>query len=394
MIEPIEKLKQLGPAARFEPAEDVDMLGNKHRAVRKVPADLRQCISHATLPGGRRVPMLKTLVSSACEMDCRYCPFRMGRDFQRVTFTPDELAYLSHRMHALGLVKGVFLSSALVGGGVKTQDRLIATAELLRRKYRFHGYLHVKIMPGAEHDQVAETMRWASRVSLNLEAPNESRLSILAPGKEFSGDLLERLRWVQALRSRSPDIAPSVTTQFVVGPAGESDLELLLTCSHLYRDMGLARAYFSGFNPVTDTPFENHPPTVLRREQRLYQASFLLRDYGYDVEDLPFDTEGQLPLSEDPKLAWAKRHLQETPVEVNTADREMLLRVPGIGLKSADKILNARRRGTLRSPRDLRDLGIATKRVLPFVLLNGRRSPEQLSLWSMSPSSHIQARMA
>jgi predicted DNA-binding helix-hairpin-helix protein len=131
----------------------------------------------------------------------------------------------------------------------------------------------------------------------------------------------------------------------------------------------------------------------LRREQRLYQASFLLRDYGFDVEDLPFDQQGQLPLSEDPKLAWARRHLQETPIEVNTADREMLLRIPGIGPKSADKIVSARRQGTLRSARDLHNLGIATKRVLPFVLLDGRQSPRQLSLWSVPPSMHAQPRV-
>lgn len=393
MVEAIEKLKMLGPATRYEPAEDVDMMGNRQKSGGGVPADLRHCISHATLPGGRRVPMLKTLVSSACEMNCRYCAFRVGRDFQRATFTPDELAYLSHRMYGLGLVKGVFLSSGLVGGGVRTQDRLIATAELLRRKYHFHGYLHVKIMPGAERDQVAATMRWASRVSLNLEAPNERRLSILAPKKEFSGELLERLKWVHALRQQAPQVAPSISTQFVVGAAGESDVELLMTCAYLYQHLGLARAYFSGFSPVADTPLENHPPIVLRREQRLYQASFLLRDYGFDVEDLPFDQQGQLPLSEDPKLAWARRHLQETPIEVNTADREMLLRIPGIGPKSADKIVSARRQGTLRSARDLHNLGIATKRVLPFVLLDGRQSPRQLSLWSVPPSMHAQPRV-
>jgi predicted DNA-binding helix-hairpin-helix protein len=327
--------------------------------------------------------MLKTLVSSACEMNCRYCAFSAGRDFRRATFTPDELAYLSNRMYELNLVEGVFLSSGLIGGGIRTQDKLIATAELLRRKYKFRGYLHLKIMPGAERDQVAETMKWASRVSLNLEAPNERRLSSLAPRKEFSEELLQRLKWVHDLRMETPGFATSATTQFVVGPAGESDLELMSTCAYLYRDLGMARAYFSGFSPVAGTPLEDHPPIVLRREQRLYQASFLLRDYGFDVEDLPFDRSGQLPLSEDPKLAWAKRHLQHTPIEINTADRDMLLRIPGIGPKSADKIVSARRGGTLHSARDLRSLGIATKRMLPFVLFNGRQPPKQLSFWAI-----------
>ncbi len=386
MIDGFEKLKLLGPATRYEPAEDVDMVGRRQNVGVDVPTDLRNCISHATLPNGKRISLLKTLVSSACEMNCRYCAFSAGRDFQRATFTPDELAYLSHRMFRLGLVKGVFLSSGLVGGGIKTQDRLIATSELLRRKYDFRGYLHIKIMPGAERDQVAETMRWANRVSLNLESPNEQRLSYLAPRKEFADELLQRLKWIRALRTQMPYAAPSATTQFVVGPAGESDLELMKACEYLYRDLGLARAYFSGFSPVPGTPLEQHPPVVLRREQRLYQASFLLRDYGFDVEDLPFEQNGQLPLSEDPKLAWAKQYLRDSPVEVNTADREMLLRIPGIGLKSADRIIQARRKATLRSVRDLRNLGIATKRVLPFVLIDGRQSPRQLSLWSMPPS--------
>jgi predicted DNA-binding helix-hairpin-helix protein len=391
VIEAIEKLKLLGPATRYEPAEDVNMLRHRRAYEGGVPADLRHCISHATLPGGKRIPMLKTLVSSACEMNCRYCAFSADRDFQRATFTPDELAYLSNRMYELGLVQGVFLSSGLIGGGIRTQDRLIATAELLRRKYKFRGYVHLKIMPGAERDQVAETMRWANRVSLNLEAPNERRLSYLAPRKEFSEALLQRLKWVYDLRMESVGFAPSATTQFVVGPAGESDLELMTACAYLYRDLGMARAYFSGFSPVAGTPLENHQPTVLRREQRLYQASFLLRDYGFDVEDLPFDRTGQLPLSEDPKLAWAKGHLQHAPIEINTADRETLLRIPGIGPKSADKIVKSRRNGTLRSARDLRSLGIATKRMLPFVLFNGRQPPKQLSLWAINAPSRSQA---
>mgnify|MGYP006306227659 CR=1 FL=1 len=174
-------------------------------------------------------------------------------------------------------------------------------------------------------------------------------------------------------------MAPSATTQFVVGAAGESDVELLLMCAYLYRDLDMARAYFSGFSPVEDTPLEDQPPIVLKRERRLYQASFLLRDYGFDVEELPFDERGALPLNVDPKLAWAERHLKNEPIEVNIADREALLRVPGFGPKSADRILQARRSGTIRSTRDLRALGIAPKRALPFVLLDGRQCPRQLS---------------
>jgi predicted DNA-binding helix-hairpin-helix protein len=379
-MDTIEKLQILGPAAQYEPAEDVNVMGQTSRPP-CVPQDLAGAISHATLPGGKRIPMLKTLVSSACEMDCRYCAFRAGRDVRRATFSPDELARLSDQLWRKGLVKGIFLSSGLVGGGPRTQDRIIATAELLRRRYHFSGYLHVKIMPNAERDQVAETMRWANRVSLNLEAPNAERLSALAPRKAFSTALFQRLRWVDDLRRASPGRQPSVTTQFVVGAVGESDLELLLTSAYLYRELRLARTYFSGFSPIPHTPLEAQPPIDVQREHRLYQASFLLRDYGFDVEDLPFSQAGSLPLEVDPKLAWARLHLEQDPIEVNTAERTQLLRIPGIGPKSADRILRARRQGRLSDLSHLRTLGIAVKRAAPFVLLDGHRAPRQLTLW-------------
>ena len=382
-MDSIGKLELLGAAAEYEAAEDVGLFGQKVGPADCL-AELQRCIAQATLPGGRRVPMLKTLVSSVCENDCRYCAFRSGRDTRRATFTPDELARLSDQLWRKGLVKGIFLSSGVVGGGARTQDSIIATAELLRRRYRFPGFLHVKIMPGAERDQVAETLRWADRVSVNLEAPNAQRLSDLAPRKQFSADLYSRLRWAHELRQRVVGRRPSITTQFVVGAVGETDVELLLTSEHLYRELGLARTYYSGFGPVPDTPLEDQPPIALWREHRLYQASFLLRDYGFDVEELPFSQAGNLPLELDPKLAWARAHLQESPVEVNTADRGLLLRIPGIGPKTADRILQARRTGRLSELVHLQRLGIAAKRAAPFVLLDGRQAPRQLSLWSVA----------
>jgi len=381
-MDALAKLRTVAPLALFEAAEDIDPLGRRATPLPEA-RELGGCIAHATLPGGAQVPMLKTMVSSACEMDCYYCPFRSGRDFRRETFTPDELAGLTQQLYTQGLVKGVFLSSGLVGGGVHTQDRVIAVSELLRRKYHFRGYLHAKIMPGAERAQIQETMRWADRVSLNLEAPNARRLADLAPHKRFADQLLQRLRWVNELRLERPpwERRPSVTTQYVVGAVGEPDVELLLTTAYLYRELGLARTYFSGFSPVSDTPLAEHPPIVLRREQRLYQASFLLRDYGFDVEDLPFGASGNLPLDADPKLAWAREHLSHAPIELNSADRHVLLRIPGVGLKSADRILAERRRGTLNGLGDLRKLGIRADRAAPFILLAGNRPVHQLSLW-------------
>ena len=379
-MEPLEKLRLLGPATCYEPAEEVGGKG----PVRHLPSDLARCIHHAVMPGGRRIALLKTLLSSACERDCLYCAFRAGRDFRRATFSPDELARLFLQLHRRGIAEGIFLSSAILGGGPQTQDRLIAAAEILRHRYGFRGYIHLKIMPGAERAQVEAAMALADRVSVNLEAPNGRRLARLAPHKTFEQDLLQRLRWIHEIRRQMEGRRrPSATTQFVVGAAGESDLELLATTGFLYRNLGLARAYFSSFRPQPDTPLEGLPPAPPAREHRLYQASFLLRDYGFEVEDLPFGPDGNLPLEEDPKLAWARRHLVEAPVEVNRASREMLLRVPGIGPKGVERLLRARRQARLRDLSQLRKLGIAADRAAPFILLDGRRPARQLSLWAL-----------
>jgi len=241
-------------------------------------------------------------------------------------------------------------------------------------------------MPGTERDQVLQAMRWADRVSLNLEAPNARRLPALAPHKVFQEELWQPLKWVDELRRTQPPRQawqgrwPSLTTQFVVGGAGESDLEILATTAHLTRQFNLKRAYFSAFNPISDTPLENQRPENPWREHRLYQASFLLRDYGFDLEDLPFKRDGHLPVDLDPKVGWARDNLSENPVEVNRADRRALLRVPGIGPKGAAAILQARRQGALRALRDLRALGVLANRAAPFILLDGTRPAFQAHL--------------
>jgi len=344
-------------------------------------------IHPAVLPNGKRIKLLKTLLSSACERDCYYCPFRAGRDTRRSTFQPEEFARLFMTLAQKGTAEGVFLSSGMIGGGVRTQDKLLDTADILRHKLGFRGYLHLKIMPGAELAQVERAMQMADRVSINLEAPNSQRLSQLAPRKKFIEELLQPLKWVDEIRRTQPRYKgwnghwPSSVTQFVAGGAGESDLELLTTTQYLYRRLGMRRTYFSRFNPIPNTPLENRPPTPPIREHRLYQASFLLRDYGFDLEELPFETDGQLPVQDDPKQAWAQRNLSERPVEVNRADRHELLRIPGIGPKGAEAILRARRQTKLHDLRDLRALGVLVARVAPFLLLDGKRAPYQLALF-------------
>jgi predicted DNA-binding helix-hairpin-helix protein len=387
-VDALEKLRLLGPPTCFVPAEEV--VGSRRPPPRRGQGrgddGLSDCIHNAVMPGGKRIALLKTLFTSACERDCAYCAFRQGRDFRRATYTPDELARFFTQLHQRSIAEGIFLSSGVAGGGPRTQDRLIATAELLRRRYGFRGYIHLKVMPGAERGQILAAMRLADRVSVNLEAPNTERLARLAPRKAFAEELLQRLRWIEEIRREMPPSErgrwPSSTTQFVVGAADESDVELLTTTEFLHQQVGLARAYFSGFAPVPDTPLEHHPPTPPLREHRLYQSSFLLRDYGFTVEELPFDAGGNLPLESDPKLAWARRHLTHAPVEVNTADRRDLLRVPGIGPVGVDKLLRERRHGRLRDLRDLRKLGIVAQRTAPFILLDGHRPPRQLTLWA------------
>jgi predicted DNA-binding helix-hairpin-helix protein len=341
----------------------------------------------AQMPGGRQIMLLKTLLTSACERDCYYCPFQAGRDFRRATFKPEEFANLFAGLAHSGAAEGIFLSSGVAGGGVRTQDQLLDTADILRNKLGFRGYIHLKIMPGAEKAQVERAMQLANRVSVNLEAPNTERLAKLAPHKVFLEELLQPLRWVDEIRRSTPPTKswngrwPSTVTQFVAGGADESDLELLTTTAWLNQNVGLKRAYFSAFHPIPDTPLENKAEVDPLREHRLYQASFLLRDYGFDLEELPFTGNGNLPLPSDPKLAWAQVNLVERPLEINRANRHDLLRIPGIGPKGADAILQARRQTKLRDLSMLKKLGILAERAAPFLLLDGRRASYQPALF-------------
>ena len=374
-MDPVEKLKALGCATRHEPAGD-EVPAASHR----IPAELRDCITHVVSPHNPRMPVLKAMTTTVCTRDCNYCGMRAGRDTRRISFTPDEIADATHRLYRAGLVEGLFLSSGILGDGVRAQDNIIAAAEILRAR-NFPGYVHLKVMPGSEYDQVVRTMQLSNRVSVNLEAPTAGRLERLAPRKDFADELMQRLRWVEAIRQEAGGRGPSSTTQFVVGPAGESDLELLVTTEYLHQHLGVQRAYFSAFDPIPDTPLENAPPTPAARRYRLFQSSFLLRDYQFDVEELPFGPDGNLPVDQDPKLLWAREYLGERPVEVNRAGRRDLLRVPGIGPVGAKRILQERRRGTLRDLAELRKIGVLADRAAPFITLGGKRPPVQLPLW-------------
>ena len=377
-MDAFDELQSLSRQMTIEPAEEVGATG-----ARPTPCGVDPdagMIHHAIMPGGKRIALLKTLQTSACERDCYYCPFRAGRDFRRATLSADEMARVFDEMARRGQVEGLFLSSGIAGGGIRTQDKIIASAEILRRKYNFRGYLHLKIMPGAEKEQIRRAMQLADRVSVNLEAPNTQRLMQLAPHKVFLEELVRPLKLIESIR-REQGGGPSSTTQFVVGGADETDRELLLTSAQLLREARLSRVYFSKFNPVPGTPLENRPPENPLREHRLYQTDFLLRQYGFCFDDLVFDERGNLPLDTDPKVAWARQHLAHAPVELNRAGKSELLRVPGIGPKTVDVILRERRKGRLRELADLSKLGVIAARAAPFVLLDGRRPAYQLPLW-------------
>lgn len=374
------KFALMGDGAAYEPA------GDQPQQERRVPYQshsLEECITNVSTPLGKR-KILKTMVTTACQMDCHYCPFRAGRSrMKRLTFTPDELASGLDTLQRAGKVEGMFLSSGIIKGSVTTQDKIIDTAEIVRNRYHYRGYLHLKVMPGIEYDQLYRLMQLADRVSVNLEGPTQERLDALAPKKDFQRELLGMLQLAEQIRRAHPyEKLAGTVTQFVVGAVGDTDLELLSLSNRLYRQYGLTRAYYSGFSPVIQTPFENLPATGPLREHRLYQASFLLRDYSWRVEDLPFLSDGNMELALDPKRAWAERYLREAPLEIMTARRDQLLRIPGIGPVGAEAILKARRQGKLTSLSDLRKLGIrAPEQTSPFILLCGRKPVAQPSLF-------------
>jgi len=325
--------------------------------------------------------MLKVLQASGCERACLYCAERLGGRSAPLTLLPDELARAFSELHRQGRVSGLFLSSAIRGGPVSTMDRMLDTAELMRGRHRFRGYIHLKIIPGSRPDQVERAMALATRVSVNMEAPTAAHLQQIAPGKQFEQQILAPMRQVARAESEGRFARAGQTTQLVVGAAGESDREIAGAAAWMYRDLKLARVYYSALQPVPGTALEGQPPVPFLREHRLYQADFLLRRYGFALDELEFDARGALPLETDPKSAWARSHPERFPIEVNTAPTSELVRIPGVGPRSAERIIRERRRGKLRTVEALRGLGVAWRTASPFVLLDGKLAARQLSLF-------------
>jgi predicted DNA-binding helix-hairpin-helix protein len=354
-------------------------------------ASIGEGITHATgflydakREGGGTTRLFKVLQTNACRFACKYCFTSCAIRRKRTTFKPDELATTFIGLSRARRAEGLFLSSGIVPDADTTMEKMLGTVERLRLREGYTGYIHLKLIPGAAYDLIERAVELADRVSLNLEAPNPARLAALAPDKEFQESMWRRLLWarqaIEARRAVGLPAARSITTQFVVGAAGESDHELIATIARARAEIGLGRSYFSAFHPIERSPFGDMPAEDPMRAARLYQAEFLLRDYGFSPDELPFDEAGLLPRDRTPKQAWAELNLHE-PLELNRASRAQLLRVPGIGPKSADKIVAARRQAKLRDLSQLKALGVATGWAAPYVLLDGRRPAHQLALW-------------
>jgi predicted DNA-binding helix-hairpin-helix protein len=315
--------------------------------------------------------VFRTLMSSKCEWDCKYCPLRSGSDTPRASLTPEELAKVFLPRFEKGAAQGLFLSTGVDGDAHAATSQMLDGVEHLRTRHSYTGYVHLKLLPGASISEVERAARLADRLSLNLEAPSAERLARISPERDWAGDLIARLAWARDWQ-RAGLIKSGLATQFVVGASGESDRELLLTTIWLYRELDLRRVYFGAFRPARGTPLESEPPTPFVREQRLKEADWLLRHYGFAVPELPYSPAGDLPLHIDPKLAWALAHPDQFPVELNTADQEQLLRVPGLGPLSIRRIMRLRREGRFRDPAQLKGLGGAAARAQDFVTLDGR----------------------
>jgi predicted DNA-binding helix-hairpin-helix protein len=351
-------------------------------------------IRDVRLPGGGATRLMRVMQTNACSLTCGYCPTFRDGNVRRVTLAPEEIVSTFVEANRRGLADGLFLTSGVPGRPERATDRMLAVLDLLRRHRRFRGYVHAKLLPGAEPAQVAEAVRLASRVSVNLEAPDDASLRTLAKEKRFKDDLLPKLELAgrlscEAVRDRR-GVEParaSTTTQFVVGGAGERDREILGLVARLERDRLLHHAHFSAFQPVVGTPMENVKPAPAMRETRLYQAEHLLRDYGFRFEELVFEPDGNLDLDRDPKTTWALAHPEFFPLALERAPYELLVRVPGVGPASARVLIRERRRAVFRGGADLRRLGVDVARAGYFITLAGRRlaaapGPHQLRLFA------------
>ncbi|MDR0371031.1 MAG: putative DNA modification/repair radical SAM protein, partial [Prevotellaceae bacterium] len=314
-------------------------------------------ICHSFADDGRCVSLLKIMLTNHCMYDCAYCVNRKSNDIKRAAFTPQELIELTIEFYRRNYIEGLFLSSGVINNPDYTMERMVKVIKELRTVHRYNGYIHMKSIPGTSAGLVREAGLYADRLSVNIEIATEQNLKMLAPEKDHKS-VYEPMKYIQqgVLQSKeerfkfksAPRFSPSgQSTQMIIGATDDSDKTILHTASQLYSRPSMKRVYYSGFIPVNE--YDNRLPALkqapLVRENRLYQADWLMRFYKFNINEIVDENYPDLDLEIDPKLAWALRHPESFPVDINKADYEMILRVPGIGVKSANLIINARRFG-------------------------------------------------
>lgn len=376
----LEKLKILAESARYDVSCSSSGTSRKNKAG-MIGSAAGWGICHSFSEDGRCISLLKVMLTNYCMYDCAYCINRRSNDIKRATLSVSELVDITIEFYRRNYIEGLFLSSGVVRSPDYTMERLVRIVKDLRKVHRFNGYIHMKSIPGASQELVREAGLYADRMSVNIEIPNEKSLQSLAPEKDFKS-VFTPMRYIQqgVLESaeerkrfrHAPRFVPAgQSTQMIVGATPETDKDILRVSSALYQRPTMKRVYYSGFVPVNSydnrLPALKQPPLV--RENRLYQADWLLRFYQFKVEEIVDDAYPDLDLEIDPKLAWALRHPEAFPVDINKADYEMILRVPGIGVKSAKLIVASRRHARLGAEQ-LKKIGIVMKKAQYFITCN------------------------
>lgn len=378
----MDKLKILTDAAKYDVACTSSGVDRKGDGVNMGSA--ASCgICHTFSADGRCVSLFKILLTNYCIYDCKYCQNRCSNDIPRAAFTPEEICTLTMEFYRRNYIEGLFLSSGIIGNPDNTMELIYKTIRLLRNKYHFNGYIHVKGIPGASKDLIQNTGFLVDRMSVNLELPTADGLKLLAPNKNRK-NILEPIRMIQgkinenknelAIYGNVPKFVPGgQSTQMIVGATPENDFELVTVAEALYKNFQMKRVFYSAYVPVNEDsslPAVDVKPPMLR-EHRLYQADFMLRFYGFKAEEMLSEKNPNFNIFLDPKCDWAVRHLEKFPVEVNRADYYTLLRVPGIGPTSAKRIVAARKHNTLGFD-DIKKMGVVLKRALYFITCSGK----------------------
>lgn len=366
-----EKLELLSADAQYDLACACSCSKSEHRQ----RSDQGKWIYPVTLPNGGTSILFKTLLSNVCSNDCKYCPLREDVDIRRCSLGLDETASVFLDYYHQGKVSGLFLSSGVLGSPDATMDRLNATAHILRKKYQFKGYIHLKIIPGASDAAIEHAVSLASAVSLNIETPGEKYLTELSSKKKYIPDIIEPIKLISRLTAAGSKYQRTKqTTQFIVGAAGESDAEIVKYVRALYDRLRMHRVYFSAYQKglgdasiAGEQPNQEKPADAFMREHRLYQVDFLFRKYGFAESDIVFEKNGNLSLATDPKEAWAMRNPEVFPVDINRASRFELLRVPGLGPVTVKRILQQRKTARIRRIEDVGKVGLRLERASKYV---------------------------